>query len=543
MDSGRTRWLALLALSLGISMVIVDATIVNVAVPSIVRALGLDGTGAEWIVSIYPLVLAALLIPLGRLGDVFGRRRLYVGGLVVFVVGSMLAGLAPTGGLLLAARALQGVGAAAIAPATQSILNTTFRGRDRAVAFGIYGSVIGGMAALGPLLGGWLTTNLSWHWAFFINLPIGIVALVGTLLWIRESREAEARAGFDLPGFLTLASGLVAVVFALIEGYHFGWWAPSQPFTIGDWTWPLTNVSIIPFAFAGGFMLLGAFVVIELDRARSGRFILFDFSLWRDPSFRLGNLTATIVSLGEFGLLFTLPLFLQGVLGYSAFDTGLAFMALAVGAFVAAPLAGAFAQRFEPRRVVQIGMGLEVLGILGTTILLSPTLSGITLAVPLFVYGVGVGFATAQLANVVLSNVPPERSGLASGANSTMRQIGTALGSALLGTILLVGLNTGTQARLAALPGLPPIVETRLVQAIEGSAGQALIGLREDPDARLAVPAIEDAFVGAARTVGLVAAGFVGLGFVFSFLLPAVRREERNEMAAAAGGAVVDAAA
>lgn len=543
MDPGRTRWLALLALSLGISMVIVDATIVNVAVPSIVRALDLDGTGAEWIVSIYPLVLAALLIPLGRLGDVFGRRRLYLGGLVVFVGGSMLAGLAPTGGLLLAARALQGVGAAAIAPATQSILNTTFRGRDRAIAFGIYGSVIGGMAALGPLLGGWLTTNLSWHWAFFINLPIGIVALVGTLLWIRESRDAEARAGFDVPGFLTLAAGLVAVVFALIEGYHFGWWGPSQPFMIGDWTWPLTDVSIIPFAFAVGFMLLAAFVVIELDRARSGRFILFDFSLWRDPAFRLGNLTATIVSLGEFGLLFTLPLFLQGVLGYSAFETGLAFMALAVGAFVAAPLAGSFAQRFEPRRVVQIGMGLEVVGILGTTSLISPTLSGITLALPLFVYGVGVGFATAQLANVVLSNVPPERSGLASGANSTMRQIGTALGSALLGTILLVSLNTGTQARLAALPGLPLVVETRVVQAIEGSAGQALIGLREDPQARLAVPAIEDAFVGAARTVGLVAGGFVGLGFVFSFMLPADRREERGEMAEAAGGPVADAVA
>src|SRR5512136_1397091 len=198
---GRARWLTLLALSLGISMIIVDATIVNVAIPSIVRDLGLDASGAEWIVSIYPLVFAALLITFGRLGDVLGRKRLYIFGLLTFTGASLLAGMAPTGPLLVAARILQGVGGAAIAPATQSILNATFRGRDRAIAFGVYGSVIGGMAALGPLLGGWLTTNLSWRWAFLVNLPVGVVALAATLLWVAESRDEGARRGFDVPGF------------------------------------------------------------------------------------------------------------------------------------------------------------------------------------------------------------------------------------------------------------------------------------------------------------------------------------------------------
>ncbi|MEI7745442.1 MAG: DHA2 family efflux MFS transporter permease subunit, partial [Chloroflexota bacterium] len=516
MNLGRARWLSLLALSLGISMIIVDATIVNVAIPSIVRDLGLDGAGAEWIVSIYPLVFAALLITLGRIGDVFGRRRLYLFGLVTFTIASLLAGLAPTGPLLVAARILQGVGGAAIAPATQSILNFTFRGRDRAIAFAVYGSVIGGMAALGPLLGGWLTTNLSWRWAFLVNLPIGLVALVATLIWVKESRDEHARRGFDLAGFATLTFGLVAVVFGLIEGYGYGWWAPSRAFTIGGWTWPLEQVSIIPFAFGLGFLSLIAFALVEIRRSRAGAFILFDFTLWTIPSFRFGNLTATIVSLGEFGLLFALPLFLQGVLGYSAFDTGLVFLALAVGSFVAAPIAGGLAHTYEPRRVVQIGMALETVGVLATALLLGPTATGVVLAIPLFVYGLGVGFATAQLANVVLGDVAPERSGLASAANSTMRQIGTAVGAALIGTVLLVGLNTGTRDGLATVPGLPSAAAGQVATAIEASNGQALVAMRDDPRASAVVPVIEQAFTDAARTAGLVAATFIFAGLLFS---------------------------
>jgi EmrB/QacA subfamily drug resistance transporter len=535
---GRARWLTLLALSLGISMIIVDATIVNVAIPSIVRDLGLDGPAAQWIVSVYPLVFAALLITFGRLGDVLGRKRLYVFGLVTFVSASALAGLAPSGPLLFAARILQGVGGAAIAPATQSILNARFRGRDRAIAFAVYGSVIGGMAALGPLLGGWLTTNLSWRWAFLVNLPIGLVALVATLLWVAESRDEDARAGFDAPGFLTLSLGLAAIVFGLIEGYTYGWLAPNRPFTLGSWTWPLESVSIIPFVFAAGIASVAAFARIELGRQRSGKFILFDITLWQNPSFRFGNFTATIVALGEFGLLFALPLFLQGVLGLSAFETGLVFLALAVGSFLAAPIAGGIAHRFEPRRVVQIGMALEVAGVLGTALLLAPAVSPLLLLIPLFVYGVGVGFATAQLANVVLSDVPPAKSGLASGANSTMRQVGTAIGAALIGTILLVGLNSGTRDRLAQVPGLPPATVEQVAQAIEATNGQALVSLRTDPRAAPAVAAVEVAFTDAARTAGIVAAGFIALGFLFSLRLPAPMRDvaESFEAAGAAYG-------
>jgi EmrB/QacA subfamily drug resistance transporter len=547
--AGPGRWFGLAMLSLGVAMIIVDATIVNVAVPSIIRELKLDSTTAEWINTIYALVFAALLITLGRIGDVWGRRRLYLLGLVVFIGASMLAGAAPSGDLLICARVLQGVGGAMILPATQSILNTNFRGHDRAIAFGIWGSVIGGVAAIGPLLGGWLTTNLSWRWAFYINLPVGLVAIAGTLAYIGESKDEDARAGFDLPGFLLVTLGLGGVVFGLIEGRSYGWWSPNHPFAVLGQAWPLEAVSVIPFAIGGGLLLLALFVVVETVRKRRGDFFLFDFSLWRYRGFRYGNLAGTIVSLGEFGLLFAIPLFLQAVLGYSAFDTGLVFLALASGAFVAAPLAASLAHRYGNRWVVTTGMSLEAVGIALTSLLLSATVSGFVLAPALFIYGIGVGFATAQLTSLVLSDVPPERSGIASGANSTLRQVGSALGIAVLGTVLFSTLVGGTRTNIdAALPAVSAECRQTVVSLVDDSAGQILPAIRNpaqsagdqaafagsltpqetacfrNPAFLAAIPRtvgpIESAFVDAARMTGFVAMGFVLLGVVFSLLLP-----------------------
>ncbi len=532
--AGRGRWLGLAMLSLGVAMIIVDATIVNVAVPSIIRELDLDSTTAEWINTVYALVFAALLVTLGRFGDLFGRRRLYLLGLVIFGIASILAGVAPSGELLIAARVLQGVGGAMILPSTQSILNTTFRGRDRAIAFGIWGATIGGMAAVGPLLGGWLTTSFSWRWAFFINIPIAILAFVGTVRYIRESRDEKATFGLDPLGFLLITFGLGSFVFGLIEGRNYGWWTPERPFVMFGFTWPLESVSIIPFALGFGILALVAFIIVEHRRARAGKFFLFDVDLWRYPAFRYGNLAGTIVSLGEFGLLFALPLFLQAVLGYTAFETGLVFLSLAIGAFLAAPLAARVAHTWGPRRAVTVGMGLEAIGIISTSLLISVDVSGLVLAAPLFVYGIGVGFATAQLTSIVLSDIPQERSGLASGANSTMRQVGSALGIAILGTVLFTSLASGVQDNLSSVPGLPPQAVDGIASSMEQSAGQALVGIREDPQYQPLVEPIESAFVDATRLAGLVASGFVLVGVALSLLLPSVSTEELDRLAVTA---------
>lgn len=530
MDStGRGRWLGLAMLSVGVAMIIVDATIVNVAVPAIVKELSLDGTTAEWINTTYALVFAALLITLGRIGDVSGRRLMYLLGLAIFMGSSVLAGVAPNGELLIAARLLQGVGGAMILPATQSILNTNFQGRDRAIAFGIWGSVIGGMAAVGPLLGGWLTTEFSWRWAFLINVPIGLVAIAGTLRYIRESRDPEAARGFDLVGFLLVTVGLGGIVFSLVEGRSYGWFTPARAFAVGPLTWSAdAPISIIAATLVVAVTALAAFVVVETRRKRGGSFYLFDFDLWRVPTFRYGNLAGTIVSLGEFGLLFVLPLYLQGVLGLTAFETGLVFLALAVGAFFAAPAAAGIARRYGPRRVVTLGMALEAVGILWTTLLISVDLQALLLGPPLFVYGIGVGFATAQLTSVVLADIPPRESGLASGTNSTMRQVGSALGIAILGTILFANLLSETKANLATVPGLPAQAQAAIAEAIDASAGQALSGFRADPANAAVVRPIEDAFVNAARSAGLGAFAFVILGLVLSLLLPRTRLERQS---------------
>ena len=549
-ESGRGRWLGLSMLSLGVAMIIVDATIVNVAVPSIIKDLRIDSTTAEWINTVYALVFAALLVTLGRVGDLLGRRALYLTGLVVFAGASALAGAAPTGELLIAARVLQGVGGAMILPSTQSILNTNFRGRDRAIAFGIWGATIGGMAAVGPLLGGWLTTYLSWRWAFYINIPVAAIAMLGTLRYIKESKDENAKAGLDPIGFVLITLGLGAFVFGLIEGRTYGWWTPEKPFSILGWTWPLENISIIPFMLVGGIAALALFLWVEGRRQRAGKFFLFDVSLWLFPAFRYGNLAGTIVSLGEFGLLFALPLFLQAVVGYTAFETGLVFLSLAVGAFFAAPTAARVAHRFGPRRAVTLGMALEVVGILATTLLISVDVTGLQLAIPLFVYGVGVGFATAQLTSIVLSDIPPERSGLASGANSTMRQVGSALGIAIVGTVLFSTLIAGSTKNLeAAFPDAPAACIELVTTLVDESAGQILPALK-NPSAGMAqgfggglgslppeqvacfrdpaflaslpgtVAPIEDAFVTATRLAGFVAVGFVLVGVVLSLLLP-----------------------
>jgi EmrB/QacA subfamily drug resistance transporter len=547
---GKGRWIGLAMLSIGVAMIIVDATIVNVAVPSIIKDLKLNSTTAEWINTVYSLVFAALLVTVGRLGDVTGRRRMYLIGLGVFGVASMFAGAAPTGELLIAARVLQGIGGAMILPSTQSILNTNFRGRDRAIAFGIWGATIGGMAAVGPLLGGWLTTYLDWRWAFFINVPVAIIAIAGVLKYIGESKDDNAKAGLDPLGFFLITFGLGAFVFGLIEGRSYGWWAPKQPFSLFGWTWPLDSISIIPFAIGLGLLGLVLFIIVERQRSRAGKFFLFDVDLWTFRAFRYGNLAGTIVSLGEFGLLFALPLFLQGVIGYSAFETGLVFLSLAVGSFFAAPMAAKIAHSWGPRRAVTLGMGLEAVGIISTALLVSTTVTGFLLAVPLFIYGIGVGLATAQLTSIVLSDVPPARSGLASGANSTMRQIGSALGIAILGTVLFTTLVNQSSSNLtAALPGTSPACIELVTTLVDETAGQILPALRNpsaggsgdfagavgtlppeqaacfrDPAFLASLPKtvepIESAFVDATRLAGFTASGFVLVGVVLSLFLP-----------------------
>jgi len=527
----RVGWTPMLFIGLGTALFIMDATIVNVSLPSIIEDLGISSVDAEWVNAIYALIFAALLIIAGRLGDRIGRRLVFISGAVVFGVASIVAARTGSGEALIAARALQGVGGAMMSPASLSLVNSIYVGRARLVAFAIYGSIIGGMAAIGPLLGGWLTENHSWRWAFYINVPIVIIIVVGSLLKVPESRDEHMEAGFDVVGALLSAIGIGALVFALIEGRNYGWITADEDISIGGATVSEGSISPVLWAFVVSAVGIVGLLLWESRRARTGKPVLLDLSLFRITTFSLGSFAGLIVSLGEFGILFSLPLFLQSVLGYTAFSAGAMLATLAIGAFLAGPTSAQMAQRRSPRFVARLGMALEAIAILGLGWFLSTTVSGWVIAFWLVVYGVGVGYASAQLTSLILADVPRQQSGQASGTQSTARQIGSALGTAILGTVLFVALSAQTEANLESVPGLDDAQRTEIAQIVEESAGTAIPGLAQQPGGEAVAEAAGEAFATAISWTAYTAAGFVLLGLLATLGLPESARREDDDPA------------
>jgi EmrB/QacA subfamily drug resistance transporter len=514
----RRRWLGLFFVALGVALIIVDTTIVNVAIPTIIEDLQISSSQAQWVQEAYTLVFAALLLVFGRLADRWGRRLLFLIGVIIFIAASVWAAVAGSGFELISARLAQGLGGALILPTSLSIINANFRGRDRAVAFAVWGSTIGGTAALGPLLGGYLTTSLSWRWAFGINIPLGLLVFIGTLIFVAESKDRSAAKGIDISGAILSVLGIGLIVFALIEGRVYGWFLTlGQPSLLGV-NWPLP-VSPVFVALALGMFILMVFALVEVRRNRQGRTVLMDLSLFRIPSFRNGNIAAGIVSLGEFGLLFALPFWLQNVLGYSAFNTGTILLALALGSFLASGLGVQLNRARGPVFVVRTGIVLEIIGIIGIGLVISPDAAIWAVVGFLFIYGLGVGMATAQLTGVVLADVPVAASGQGSGIQSTTRQVGSALGIAILGTVLFTGLGTSLNNTLSADPNIPDEVREQTVSTVVTTAGAVIPALREDPATTAVAEAAGESLSKATSWAAFVAAGFLMVGLLASFSL------------------------
>ncbi|WP_374009447.1 DHA2 family efflux MFS transporter permease subunit [Leifsonia sp. LS-T14] len=515
--SARTRWAGLVFISIAVALIIVDSTIVNVAIPAIVDELHIGSSGVQWVQESYTLVFAALLLVFGTLADRFGRRRMLLVGVAIFTLASLGAALAPSGAVLIGARLIQGVGGAMILPTTLSLINAGFRGRERALAFAVWGSTIGGMTALGPLLGGWLTTTYSWRWAFGINIPLGILIVIGVLATVSESRDTRASGSVDWVGALLSVVTSATLVFGLIEGRTYGWFLVDTRPVVAGWTWPFA-LSPVPIAFAiavaGGVL----FVVRGRARLRAGRSTMLALDLFRIPSFRNGNIAATIVSLGEFGIVLALPIWLQNVLGYSALDTGLILLALAIGSFVASGFAGAFGNRIPAVTVVRVGLAAEIVGVAGIGFVVSPTTAWGVLVPFLFVYGFGVGLATAQLTGVVLRDVPVEQSGQGSGTQSTARQIGSALGIAVLGTVLFASATAVLDGSLDDR-GVPAAQRDRIVSAVIDSSGAAIAGLEQDPRTAPIAEDAKTAFSDGTRWAAYSAAGFLVIGLLATLSL------------------------
>jgi EmrB/QacA subfamily drug resistance transporter len=418
------KWWTLAAVVFALFMIMLDNTVVNVALPSIQRDLDIGISELEWVVTAYALSFATLLLTGGKLADMFGRRRIFLAGLAIFTLASLLCGLAGSAELLIGARVVQGVGSAFMLPATLSIITATFPARQRGTALGIWAGVSAMALALGPLVGGLITERISWHWVFFVNVPVGLIGLATARLVIRESRDRSKEQRLDVPGLVTSGIALFALVFALIEANEFGW---TSPLILGL------------FAIAGLFGV--AFVLLELH----ARLPMFDVALFRNPTFAGANIVALLVSLTMFGVFFFISLYMQNVLGYSATLAGASFLPMTLLIIVFAPLAGRVSDRVGSRWLMAGGMTLVAASLL-VFAQLQPDSGYWTLLPAMIAGGIGMAITMTPMTAAALSAVPVDKAGVGSGMLNTFRQVGGALGIAVMGAILAAEANSSLAA-------------------------------------------------------------------------------------------------
>ena len=408
------KWWTLGAVAFGLFMIMLDNTIVNVALPSIQQDLNIGISELEWVFNGYALTFGVLMLTGGKLADMLGRRRIFVAGLVIFTVASLACGLAASAGMLIGARVVQGVGSALMNPATLSIITATFPPRQRGMAIGIWAGVSAMALAIGPLVGGLITEHWSWNWIFFINVPIGILAIVVARLVIDESRDMSAEQRLDLPGLLSSAIALFALTYGLIEANTYGW----------------TSARIIAL-FAVAVIAFAVFIVLELRQ----RVPMLDLKLFKNGTFAGANSVMLLVGLAMFGVFFYNSLFLQNIIGWSAVQTGASFLPMTVLIILIAPLAGKYSDRVGSRWLMGGGMVLLAISLLIFS-RLDATSNFWDILPGLLIGGLGMAVVMTPTTAAAMGSVPVDKAGVGSAVLNSGRQVGGALGIAVMGAIV-----------------------------------------------------------------------------------------------------------
>jgi EmrB/QacA subfamily drug resistance transporter len=483
------KWWTLVLISIATFMLLLDITVVNVALPDIQRELGASLSSLQWVVDAYTLTLAAFLLTAGSLGDRLGRRRIFSIGFGIFTFASFLCGISGDPTLLNLARGLQGVGAAGMFATSLALIGQEFHGKDRATAFGVWGATIGGAVAIGPLVGGLITEHLGWEWIFFVNVPIGLAAIALTETRIANV-AAETAERIDVPGLVSFSLGLFLLIFGLIRGNPEGWGSTQ-----------------IVASLVGAGVLLVLFVVIE---ARSTHPML-DLSLFRKPAFNGVSAVAFCLSAGMFAMFLYLTLYIQGVLGYEPLEAGLRFLPMTVLSFVVSPIAGALSNRIPIR--VLLGVGLTFVGV-GLFLIHGVDVDSTwtALLAGFLLTGVGIGITNPGIGQAAIGVVPVEKSGMGSGINTTFRQVGISTGVAGLGAVFQSRIDSKlTEVLPGAHHGLGEAV------ASGGVKGAAMVAPPGQHDAY--VHAAKVAFVAGFNEIALIAAIVSFAGALAGFLL------------------------
>jgi EmrB/QacA subfamily drug resistance transporter len=454
-------WAVLIVVSLGFFMTLLDLTIVNIAIPNMIDKLHASLDDVLWVINAYALVLAVLLITAGRLGDLLGQRTVFFIGVTVFTAASVACGLAPSAGWLIAFRAVQGLGAAALMPQTLAILTMVFPADRRGAAFGVWGAVAGVATVAGPTLGGLLVTAFDWRYIFFINLPIGVIVLVLTVLLIPDLRTGRKHS-FDIAGTVLASAALLAICYALVEGQQYNWGT-------------ITGFISIPLLAAIGVVLLGAF--IWMQARRQDREPLVPFSLFKDRNYALMNVVAGFIAIGMLGIFLPLSIYLQDVLGFSALKAGLTLAPASIIAMPVAPVAGRLTDKIGGKFILMTGLILFASG-MGAIVLIAQTNSAwYDFLAPQVVAGVGIGCTFAPLTTVALRNISPMMAGAASGVFNTTRQVGTVIGTAGVGALLqnrlIAGFTSQVHQRAA---NLPAATQREILAKFQAAAKSGLAG-------------------------------------------------------------------
>jgi EmrB/QacA subfamily drug resistance transporter len=488
------KWWTLVVVCVAIFMLLLDITIVNVALPKIAHGLKANFSDIQWVVDAYALTLASLLLTTGSLADLIGRRLVFTIGLVLFALTSLLCAVSPSALFLILARGGQGIGGAIMFSTSLALLAQEFQGRERGTAFGIWGATTGAAVAIGPLLGGALTDSLGWESIFFINVPIGIGAAALTMARVRESRDPTGKR-IDWSGTASFTVALFLLVLALIRGDTLGWGST-------------TVVSL----FAGSVVLLGVFVVSQMVQENA----MFDVSLFRKPTFTGAGVVAFAVSASMFAMFLYLTLFLQTILGLSPLQTGLRFLPTTLVMFVVAAAAGNLTERVPVRLLLSAGLALVGGGLLLMSGL-NASSQWTALLAGFIVAGAGVGLINPPLASTAIGVVPPARSGMASGINSTFRQVGIATGIAALGAIFESQLSSRLAPKLAGTPVAAHVHS--VAHAVAGGGAQSVLARVPRGQRAAATKAFHSAFAGALNDILVVAAVVAFVGAVLALAL------------------------
>jgi len=486
------KWWTLIAVCVATFMLLLDITVVNVALPDIQKDLNASLSSLQWVVDAYSLTLAAFLLTAGSFADRVGRRRVFTVGFAIFTLASFLCGISNSATLLNLARGLQGVGGAAMFATSLALIAQEFQGHERGTAIGAWGATIGGAVAVGPLVGGALTQGLGWEWIFFVNVPIGIGAIVLTTTQLANLKAPDPDP-IDWAGLLTFSLGLFGIIFGLIRGNPEGWSTPQ-----------------IVAPLAAGVALLIAFVIIEhrTDHA------MLDLSLFRKPAFAGVSIVAMALSAGMFAMFLYITLYMQDVLGYSPLETGVRFLPLTLVSFFVAPVAGRLSARIQVR--VLLGVGLALVGtglLLQHGITLGDTWT--TLLAGFVLQGIGIGMVNPGIASTAIGVVAPARAGMASGVNNTFRQVGIATGVAALGAVF----QSAIASKLSALaPQAPP----GFSDAVSSGAAQAAISSAPAGSRAQLTTAANQAFISGFNEILLIGAivAIVGAALGFALVRP-----------------------